>query len=443
MDAWNDGKRPTTKSSYARLMAICALSGYRIDHGTNTAPSNIAKRINPGLYLEHALEATRTDAATPRDIRYHQAIGLICMTAMEVGNAFLVQRYLGIYHAAVAEQGLSDERRWPSDMCPIERDERRRLYWHMYRLEVHMAMVMGHVVRCPELQSLVAYPQSEEDDSAPGDFEWLSGWNFVTDLYRGLEHLLAKLRLRLLSNPQLRPHSVLSTTFLTDYDHEKDILAPLTSTYKSLPERFKTAAPLSPSNINANRCGYQTANIVCTYLLLKMVSYSWSCATFKQACDTALELVDQITSIPIEYLKSMSLGMVQELSGFGYILSNFVGKDLPESGYQDLKNAMLCMAEFLESLKSNMIHAKRASAQLREYVSKIDQLLADVRTTANETPAAQISSEVATNQVSYSLDPDIGSLLGYTSGLPWPDDWIFASQDTFHFTSDISDKCQS
>lgn len=436
MKAWTAGQRPTKGPSYARLMAMCALSGYRISHGTNVAPPTVAELVDPRYYLDQALEATQAESATPRDIEHLQAIGLICMTTMEIGNAFLVQRYLCNYHAAVAEQGLSDERRWPSDMSPIEREERRRLYWHMYRLEVHMAMVMGHVVRCPELQSHVAYPESEEDGSAVSQFEWLSGWNFVTDLYRGLEHLLTKLRLRLWPNQQLRPQWVLSTTFLTEYDHVGNIMTPLTAAYNSLPERFKTAASLS-NNVDANRCGFQTANIVCTYLLLKMVSYSWSRTTFKQACDTALELVDQITSIPLEYLKSMSLGMVQELSGFGYILSNFIGKGLPKTDYQDLKKVILCMAEFLDSLESNMLYAKHASQQLREYVTKLDELLAEKETRLDDTTAPQHAPEPSADQDPHSMDLDMGILPGYMNGVLWPDDWMISSHDIAHLTGEI------
>lgn len=53
----------------------------------------------------------------------------------------------------------------------------------MYRLEVYMAMVMGHAIRCPELQFIVAYSNLVEDDVTENsnEEEWLSGLNLVTD----------------------------------------------------------------------------------------------------------------------------------------------------------------------------------------------------------------------------------------------------------------------
>ena len=49
-----------------------------------------------------------------------------------------------------------------------------------------------------------------------------------------------------------------------------------------------------------------------------MVTYSWSRSKLEQACLTALELVESITSIPVEYLKTMSLAMASMAS---YVLS--------------------------------------------------------------------------------------------------------------------------
>lgn len=44
--------------------------------------------------------------------------------------------------------------------------------------------------------------------------------------------------------------------------------------------------------------------------LLKMVSYASGIMTFREACDTVLELVEGISAVPVEILKSMSMAMV-------------------------------------------------------------------------------------------------------------------------------------
>lgn len=249
---------------------MCALSAYRTAHGTNPSPPHFVSQIKPDHYLQKAVSATHFDSTAPRTLAQLQAIAILCVLGLEIGDANLIQRYMGIYHAALAGQYLSDESRWPTGLSSVEIEQRRRLFWHMYRLEVHIAMVMGHAVRCPELQSMVAYPEGEGEDAAD-EFEWLSGWNFVTDLYRGLEHLLTKVRL--LRDGKVRQRSVLSTTFLVEYDHEDRILAPLNAMYDALPARFQSAAPMS-SDVNKNRCGFQTANIVCTFLVGSLTCFA-------------------------------------------------------------------------------------------------------------------------------------------------------------------------
>lgn len=268
MERWTSGHIPSSKSSYGLLMAMCSLTAYRIQKGIAPAEPGFACQLRPDAYLQEAISSIDLSLAVPKHTEELQAIALMCVTGLEKGDAALLQQYLGLYHATVASQSLYDENRWPPSMPAMEKEQRRRLYWYMYRLEVHTALVMGHPVRCPELQSLVAYPEVPDFDSGDGDdkVEWLTGWNFVTDLYRGLEHLLAKFRPRRLSMHHSRKaqNAALPTMFLIDFDPEAKILLPLKLALDNLPVRFKQAQPLS-SNVSMNRCGFQATNIVCTY----------------------------------------------------------------------------------------------------------------------------------------------------------------------------------
>ncbi|KAL1906194.1 hypothetical protein Sste5344_008031 [Sporothrix stenoceras] len=269
-------------------------------------------------------------------------MALLCVTGLEKGDAALLQQYLGLYHATVASQSLYDENRWPPSMLSMEKEQRRRLYWYMYRLEVHTALVLGHPVRCPELQSLVAYPEVPDFDGDDDDeVEWLTGWNFVTDLYRGLEHLLAKFRPRrlLMHHSRIARSTALPTMFLIDFDPESKILLPLKTALDKLPVRFREAQPLS-SNLSMNRCGFQATNIVCTYQLVRIMAYAFSKATFSQACRTAIDLVEDMASIPLDYLKWTTLAATQELSGIGHILWQFMRQDLLLADYRELKSAL-------------------------------------------------------------------------------------------------------
>lgn len=136
----------------------------------------------------------------------------------------------------------------------------------MYRLEVHTSLVLGHPVRCPELQSAVAYPMIPDRDitESDGDMEWLSGWNFITDIYRGMEHLSSYFRNRRMTVSQ--KNRSLATSFLVEYDPEK-IIQPLATAFLNMPARFKKAQRIS-SDVRQNRCGFQTANIIATYQVL-------------------------------------------------------------------------------------------------------------------------------------------------------------------------------
>jgi hypothetical protein len=92
-------------------MAICALSAYRIKSGatilSNEAPMHINVEAHP--YLEEATSAIPQRSADIQDFESLQAIGIICLTALESGNADLLHQYSRLYHTIIAEQGFCDE----------------------------------------------------------------------------------------------------------------------------------------------------------------------------------------------------------------------------------------------------------------------------------------------------------------------------------------------
>ncbi|KAI1617866.1 putative C6 transcription factor [Exophiala viscosa] len=374
MERWHSRQVPRGRASYAKLMSMCALSSYRITTGATFSLRETSQNLDPNLYLNEAIAAIPGTFGESLEFEYLQAIGIVCLTARECGDASVLQQFLGLYHGALAEQGFYDERRWPGDISAIEREERRRLYWHMYRLEVHTSLVLGHAVRCPELQSAVAYPIIPDQDytESIADMEWLSGWNFITDIYRGIEHLISYFKNHRMTISQENRN--LSTAFLLDYDPREKILAPLATTFQNLPERFKRARKAS-RDVRQNRCGFQTANIIATYQLLRMLSFTASDTTFHEACQTALELIEEISAIPLEYMRAMGLAMLQELSGLGHILSSFIKKGLPKSDYQHLRTVMLCMSELLGNLATCLSAAADAAQRLRAYVEEIDRYL--------------------------------------------------------------------
>ncbi|KIW47048.1 uncharacterized protein PV06_02660 [Exophiala oligosperma] len=398
-------------------MSMSALSAYRITSGAIFTPRHISSAISPNVYLDEAIAAIPGTFGESLEFEYLQAISLVCLTARECGNASLLQQFLGLYHGALAEQGFYDERRWPSGISTIEREERRRLYWHMYRLEIHTSLVLGHAVRCPELQSAVAYPMVPDQDFTESveNLEWLSGWNYITDIYRGIEHLISYFKNRRTTINQ--DNRCLSTAFLIDYDPQEKILRPLDLAYSNLPPRFKKAQGMS-QDIRLNRCGFQTANIIATYQLLRMLSFTANDTTFYEACRTALELIEEISSIPLEYMRAMGLAMIQELSGLGHILSSFIKKELPRSDYQHLRMVMVCMAELLENLATCISAAAWVSNRLRSYVEEIDRYF-ELRPLQDDT--ADRGHAQSDEVVFQDFDPEIFIPLELLQRIPW--DW--------------------
>lgn len=243
---------------------MCALSAQRIMSGASSAPPNLVGLVSLQAFFDDALAAISDDLQALGDLQSVQAIHLLSVTAMETGHASLYHRLMGLYHTIIADQGLADETRWPVDISLIELEERRRLFWHMYRLEVHTSLILGHVIRCPELHIAVAYPDDPSFDTRTNeDFEWLTGWNFVTDLYRGLEHLLVHFRSRRRTTSRTERIILAPSGHLSESDIA-ELLDNLKTKYNQLPRRFKEAADMS-ADINRNRCVYQTANIICNY----------------------------------------------------------------------------------------------------------------------------------------------------------------------------------
>jgi hypothetical protein len=110
---------------------------------------------DPAVYLADARTALPTEIEQFRSPEYLQALNLISMTALETNDMTLLYQMLGLYHAALAEKGFCNEDRCPLGLSSVEQEERRRLFWHTYRLEVHSSVVLGHAVRYPERQAAV------------------------------------------------------------------------------------------------------------------------------------------------------------------------------------------------------------------------------------------------------------------------------------------------
>ncbi|KAJ4151413.1 hypothetical protein LMH87_012114 [Akanthomyces muscarius] len=392
------GEYTTSKSLFALTMAVCALVSGRVRDG---AVSNVKwdmsplYAIKPDIFYEEA-KLQLVSLMTESDIDVIRAHATLAITAIQEGKIRDVHMHLGIYHTLIAMDGLHDESNWPRDIGIIEREERRRLFWSMYTLDIYSAVVWGSVIRCREHQSNVAYPVEADDEliddsgiightvlprdvgpicNSPGTDGvdcWLYGWNFITDLYRVLEHALAGF--------QGRRCQVTRSAFLRDIFKEdatvarRTVQAKVLHKYHSLPESFKYT-PQMTYNINTDRFGFQAANITATVQLLRIVLLAVDGATVEERCEIASDVVGAFTSVPVAYLLSIGAPLLYHLGGIGTILASVTEEALNLVDYERIRHVMRSLAQLLENLEV-IQHGASASKRLRTLVSHIDEDIA-------------------------------------------------------------------
>lgn len=267
----------------------------------------------------------------------------------------------------------------------------------MYTLDIYSAVVWGSIIRCREHQSNVAYPVEVDDESindnaiadhdlsAATDLEpaftpdetsrancWMYGWNFVTDLYRVLEHALAGFQGR-------RCHSTRSAFLREILDDDlaiakTSVQAKVLQKYYSLPNLFKNT-PQMIYNTKIDRFGFQAANITATLQLLRIVLLAVDGASVEERCEIASDVVASFKSIPVAYLLAISNPLLYHLGGIGTILASVTEESLSETDYERIRDVILSLAQLLESLEV-IHHDSGASTRLRSLVSHIDEDIA-------------------------------------------------------------------
>ncbi|KLP13484.1 C6 transcription factor [Fusarium fujikuroi] len=435
------------KSIFSVTMALCALVSGRIRDGSVTNPKwdlESLHKIRPELFYDEAKKQL-LELATESNIHILRAHAILAIAAIQNGKTRDMHHHLGLYHTLVAMDGLHNEANWPRNIDVVEREERRRLFWSMYTLDIYTAVVWGGIIRCSECQSEVAYPTEVDDDMisdngitaqdpTPGNDSqsfagreecWLSGWNFITDLYRVLEHALTRLRG---CRRRQTTNSFLVGMFEEDFTATKaSVRESVLQMYLNLPDCFKET-PQMVCNVKKDRFGFQAANITATFQLLRIVLSAGSGTSIEQRCQIASEVVEAFVSIPIAYLLSISTPLLHHLGGIGSILGNVLEEPLSEADYTRVRGVMLSMAMLLENLEV-IHHSTSASEKLRSQVSRIDEYMTRQRQISPSAAVptasgAMMEESVLDSQVAQSyqeiipdgvLDwtfPEYGDLLG-------------------------------
>lgn len=378
------GEHTTDRALYAAVAAMCALSSARARDGALYNPAwNVESLQEPSSesFFASAEEALPKDAVITQRLGYMQCCVLLAITSIQYGDSTKTQLYLNMYHSFVAVGSLHDEEQWPQDLSLIEVEERRRLFWSTYTLDVFTSIIWKRVARGGEAAFSVSYPSESDDDpfhdtgsinstnwTKEGSLSWLEGWNFVTDLYRILEHILHLLG-------HLRPKSQRTPAIclpIFDGSHSKAALLDYVMTrYNQLPAVFKSTCPIA-DKLSDDLFSFQAANIAATVQLVRMVLFTIEGSTVDQKCQVASEVLGVFANVPEAYLRAISSPLLHHLTGIGIIMGNAFHDGLSESSYMRVRQVLLELAALITRLETGNHCSAGISDKLRVQVGSID-----------------------------------------------------------------------
>lgn len=226
---------------------------------------------------------------------------------------------------------------------------------------------------------IISRPGRRQSGRRLGSEQWMTGWNFVTDMYRILEHALVRLRGN--QSGTTRP-SFLQGLFQDPLRiDESAIDARILQLYAELPVCFKETPTMS-YDVRKDRFGFQAANITASLQLLRMVLLAAAQADISDRCRVADEVVNAFLAVPAPYLLAIGTPLLHHLGGIGATLGSVFDKPLCEVDYSNLRSAMLSMARLLETMEAT--HRQHsASADIRVRVERIDQYMSVQRESTN------------------------------------------------------------
>ncbi|KAK5071341.1 hypothetical protein LTR64_007845 [Lithohypha guttulata] len=403
-------------------MALCALVSARIQDQALFNPSHNMSELTEvpsETFYEAAIQAS-TDIVlrTQQNFDSMRTCALLALTAVQYGKIREMQAFLGRYHTFVAIEGLQDEANWPANTGIVETEERRRLllmerkFWSMYTFEVYVSIVWNGMLRVREQQINVSYPTELDDDLfsdrgygrqvqspayarfSPGNREgevsansWLCGWNFTTDLYRLLEHIITNFRDRQ-KHQGTFPTNLFIDGCVTTIPTVRDAVMQL---YFNLPQCFKDV-PEVTCEPKSDRFGFQAANITATVQLVRMMLFASGGGSIEDRCKIASEVIEAFSRIPVTYLRAISSPLLHHLAGIGSLLGSVFGESMSEMAYEQVRVVLLALAQLLENLEHG-IHSTISAQRLRDLVARIDEYMNNLRDSPRDLPA-QLTNDI-------------------------------------------------
>ncbi|WVR05631.1 hypothetical protein IAU60_002653 [Kwoniella sp. DSM 27419] len=422
----------TSRHFHCVLMSMCALTAARLRDGAPQSTRSPSHTPTSETFYHSAIASFPVDLTRAGHFDYKRAKTLLAMLCVQYSQTGGAMRHLGDYLTLSAIDGFHNEARWPAGLSEAEVQERRRLFWSAYQIDVYTATTWGGIIRQRESQTTVLYPTEvyDDEDITPSGIlpptpnqpvSYLRGWNFVTDLYRILEHAVSQMRTRHHAHEGGNPMALLFMTRKLSRGADPgpdEVLNSVEELFEALPEEFKGVKQMTGDN-ERDRYGFQAANILITLQTVKMVMAGMAEWSVEQRCAIAGELVDALAALPKEYLRATSSPMLHHLAGVGHLLASIIQSPLSPSTYLHVRTVLLTMADVLSSIESHMASASGIAIKLREQVERIDRYMVSATEGSNPNLWGSAGpSSASANQPAPALPSNPISAIPYT--LPPP-----------------------
>ncbi|CAK7206279.1 hypothetical protein SEUCBS139899_009066 [Sporothrix eucalyptigena] len=414
----------SNRAFFCSVMAACALASARARDGAlsssnssgnagaggvsaspGSAVSGSSIDMPPEMFYAAAEEALPKDILQCRDFDYLRALALLSIASIQDAKIAVMQKYIGHYFTLLAINQWHDEANWSPGLHATEIEERRRLYWSIYTLDVFTSIIWDGCIHWQESHAKVEYPTGISEDRgangwhalaagannsepspsmqqavSPRSVEdpaaWMVGWNYTTDLYRILEHNLNKLRSRS-SKFNLLGETTTPGSFRTSSQDR------VTELYAALPSVFKQLQPATGDPAR-DIFSFQAANIQATMALLEMVHLSLEVdVDVERKCSVVHNVLQTFHQVPKAYMRAISTPLIYHIGGIGVILGSVMEGPLSESAYRLVRDLLLSMAVLLESLEAFLHRGAGAGQRLRTLVARLEAYYADVRNQKN------------------------------------------------------------
>ncbi|KAF5680057.1 maltose fermentation regulatory MAL33 [Fusarium heterosporum] len=304
---WANGTPRADETSYMLLMALCAVSAQSLTLKA-VFDSELLGDVNvhdSDTYFAEAVSHIPTRVPGSHDLDYLRTFGLLAVYSLRSGNKSDLHRYLGLCHALIAQHGFQNESYWDCSISLAEVDDRRRLFWCVYRLEIHSASVLGHIIRLPEAQVSVQYPRitpaMKRETQA-----WTAGWDYITDLFRLMEYAILNLR------QQNHPKAVFTT--FHDRPSPNALLESLSRLKTNKPFILRVLSQ-PHDEFQSNRCRYMAVQITCTEALVNIMALLHCHAPVSDVIKVAEDFLNEISEASLIMFKVASSQIIQQLLG--------------------------------------------------------------------------------------------------------------------------------